>query len=134
MKGRMKSQTKRNYAKRARRLLLRRLTAGLREVSLQPISNMVVPNIVLAETYAFHEPYFAKTPELYHAAIHRNLQQGSRVTTAAYIQSRRELDAARAGGAVFSNVDPHNSDAPITFPLLSMRGPGSRRKSFQEER
>jgi aspartyl-tRNA(Asn)/glutamyl-tRNA(Gln) amidotransferase subunit A len=86
--------------------VLRRLTAGLREVSLQPISDMIVPNIVLAESYAFHAPYFRKTPQLYNAAISRNLRQGSEVTTADYIQSRRELDVARrAIGAVFSNVD-----------------------------
>jgi aspartyl-tRNA(Asn)/glutamyl-tRNA(Gln) amidotransferase subunit A len=86
--------------------VLRRLTAGLREVSLQPISDMIVPSIVLAESYAFHAPYFAKTPQLYHAAISRNLRQGSEVTTAAYIESRRGLDEARrAIGAVFSNVD-----------------------------
>jgi aspartyl-tRNA(Asn)/glutamyl-tRNA(Gln) amidotransferase subunit A len=86
--------------------VLRRLTAGLREVSLPPISDMTAGNIVLAENYAFHEPYFTKTPHLYHAAISRNLRQGSEVTTAAYIQSRRELDEARrAIGAVFSNVD-----------------------------
>lgn len=86
--------------------VLRRLTAGLREVTLQPISDMIAPNIVLAENYAFHMPYFAKTPQLYHAAISRNLRQGSEVTTAAYIQSRRELDKARrAIGAVFSHVD-----------------------------
>ncbi len=86
--------------------LLRRLTAGFREVSLQPISDTLAPNIVLAENYAFHAPYFAKTPQLYDAAIGRNLRQGSEVTTAAYIQSRRELDEARrAIGAVFSNVD-----------------------------
>ena len=86
--------------------VLRRLTAGLREVSLPPISDMIAPNIVFAENYAFHAPYFAKTPQLYHAAISRNLRQGSEVTTAAYIQSRRELDGARrAIGAVFSNVD-----------------------------
>jgi aspartyl-tRNA(Asn)/glutamyl-tRNA(Gln) amidotransferase subunit A len=86
--------------------VLRGLTAGLREVSLPPVSDTMVPNIVLAETYAFHEPYFAKTPELYHAAIGRNLGQGSKVTTAAYIQSRRELDEARrAIGAAFSTVD-----------------------------
>jgi aspartyl-tRNA(Asn)/glutamyl-tRNA(Gln) amidotransferase subunit A len=86
--------------------VLQRLTAGLREVSLQPISDMLVPSIVLAENYAFHAPYFAKTPHLYHAAISRHLRQGSEVTTAAYIQARRELDAARRGiGAVFSNVD-----------------------------
>jgi aspartyl-tRNA(Asn)/glutamyl-tRNA(Gln) amidotransferase subunit A len=67
---------------------------------------MIVPNIVLAESYAFHAPYFTKTPQLYSAAISRNLRQGSDVTTAAYIQARRELDEARrAIGAVFSNVD-----------------------------
>jgi aspartyl-tRNA(Asn)/glutamyl-tRNA(Gln) amidotransferase subunit A len=86
--------------------VLRRLTVGLREVSLPPIPDMIVPNIVLAETYAFHAPYFAKTPQLYHAAINRNLRQGSKVTTAAYIESRRELEEARrAIGAVFSTVD-----------------------------
>jgi aspartyl-tRNA(Asn)/glutamyl-tRNA(Gln) amidotransferase subunit A len=86
--------------------VLRRLTGGFREVSLPPISDTIAPNIVLAENYAFHAPYFVKTPQLYDAAIGRNLRQGSEVTTAAYIQSRRELDEARrAIGAVFSNVD-----------------------------
>jgi aspartyl-tRNA(Asn)/glutamyl-tRNA(Gln) amidotransferase subunit A len=100
--------------------VLRRLTAGLRELNLQPISDTIVPNIVLAETYAFHAPYFLKTPELYNAAIRRNLQQGSKVTTAAYIQSRRELDAARrAIVTVFSNVDllvtPTTAMPPFTI-------------------
>jgi len=82
------------------------LTAGIRDISLQPISDTIAPNIVLAENYAFHAAYFAKTPQLYHAAIGRNLRQGSEVTAAAYIQSRRELDSARrAIGSVFSNVD-----------------------------
>jgi aspartyl-tRNA(Asn)/glutamyl-tRNA(Gln) amidotransferase subunit A len=82
--------------------VLRSLTAGLREVSLQPISGTIAADIVLAENYAFHAPYFAKTPQLYHASISRNLRQGSEVTTAAYIQARRELDGARrAIGAIF---------------------------------
>lgn len=86
--------------------VLRLLTASLREVNLPPISDTIAPNIVLAENYAFHAPYFLKTPELYNVAIRRNLQQGSKVTAAAYIQSCRQLDAARqAIGAVFSNVD-----------------------------
>ena len=86
--------------------VLRRLTAGLREVSLPPTSDSIAPHIVLAENYAFHAPYFVKTPHLYHPTIARNLRQGSEVTTAAYIQSRRDLDEARrAIGAVFSNVD-----------------------------
>ena len=85
---------------------LRGLTASVREVSLPPISEMTAANIVLAENYAFHESYFVKTPQLYHSAISRNLQAGSKVTAAAYIQSRRELEGARrATGAIFSNVD-----------------------------
>ena len=87
-------------------VVLRRLAAGLRDVSLPSISDTIAPNIVFAENYAFHAPYFVKTPQLYDAAISRNLRQGSEVTTAAYIQSRSELDQARrAIGTVFSNVD-----------------------------
>jgi aspartyl-tRNA(Asn)/glutamyl-tRNA(Gln) amidotransferase subunit A len=86
--------------------VLGRLTASLREVSLPPISDMMAPNIVLAENYAFHAPYFAKVPQLYHPAIRAHLRQGSEMTTAAYIQSRRELDGARRTiGAVFSDLD-----------------------------
>jgi aspartyl-tRNA(Asn)/glutamyl-tRNA(Gln) amidotransferase subunit A len=86
--------------------VLRRLTADMREVVLTSISDKVAPNIVLAENYAFHEPYFLKTPQLYHATIRSNLQQASKVTTSAYIESRRELDEARrAIATLFSKVD-----------------------------
>ncbi|HTG98613.1 MAG TPA: hypothetical protein VL882_00015 [Vicinamibacterales bacterium] len=56
---------------------------------------MTAPNIILAEHYAFHAPYFAKTPDLYASAISRNLREGSKITASAYIQSRRELEAVR---------------------------------------
>jgi aspartyl-tRNA(Asn)/glutamyl-tRNA(Gln) amidotransferase subunit A len=100
--------------------LLRELTAGVREVSLPPISDTTTPNIVLAENYAFHARDFAKTPQLYDASIRRNLQQGSQVSTATYIQSRRELDEARrAVSAVFSNIDllvtPTTAVTPATI-------------------
>ena len=86
--------------------VLRELTGGVREVSLEPISNDTNPNIVLAENYVFQAPHFAKTPELYDPSIRRNLQQGSKVTLAAYIQSRRELDTVRRViRNAFSNVD-----------------------------
>lgn len=86
--------------------VLRRLTADLRDVELPPMSQTIAPTIVLAETYAFHGPYFLKTPELYTAGIRRNLQQGSRLTVASYVQARQQLDAARRTiGEVFSNVD-----------------------------
>jgi aspartyl-tRNA(Asn)/glutamyl-tRNA(Gln) amidotransferase subunit A len=86
--------------------VLRHLTAGLRDVSLPPISDEMTPNIVLAENYAFHAPYLSNLPQLYDTAISRNLRQGSEVTTTAYIRSRHELDRVRrAIGSVFSEVD-----------------------------
>lgn len=86
--------------------VLGRLTAGLREVSLEPIPSTTAPTIILAENYAFHGPYFLSKPDLYHPSIRRNLEQGSKVNTASYIQSRRELDALRRAIAkTFSNID-----------------------------
>jgi aspartyl-tRNA(Asn)/glutamyl-tRNA(Gln) amidotransferase subunit A len=86
--------------------VLRGLAAEVREVSLEPIPNTTTPNIVLAENYAFHAPHLAKSPELYHPSIRRNLEQGSKVTLAAYLQSRRELDTLRRViRNTFSNVD-----------------------------
>jgi aspartyl-tRNA(Asn)/glutamyl-tRNA(Gln) amidotransferase subunit A len=78
------------------RAVLEGLTSGFREISLPPVANMTAPNIILAENYAFHEPYFAKTPDLYSSAISRNLREGSKITASAYIQSRRELEAGAA--------------------------------------
>jgi aspartyl-tRNA(Asn)/glutamyl-tRNA(Gln) amidotransferase subunit A len=100
--------------------VLRRRTAGVQEIDLPPVADTIAANIVLAENYAFHEPYFEKTPELYDAAIRRNLQRGSEVKTAAYIASRRGLDEVRrAVGAVFSTVDllvtPTTSVPPPTI-------------------
>jgi aspartyl-tRNA(Asn)/glutamyl-tRNA(Gln) amidotransferase subunit A len=107
--------------------LLRSLKNNVREVSLEPIPNTTAPSIVLAENYAFHEPRFLKTPELYHPSIRRNLQEGSKVTTSAYIQSRREVDIVRRlVGKVFSNVDllvtPTTAVPPPTIEDAIRRG------------
>jgi aspartyl-tRNA(Asn)/glutamyl-tRNA(Gln) amidotransferase subunit A len=83
--------------------VLGRLTASSRDVVLPPY--MTLP-VVGAEAYAFHAPYFTKTPERYQAMTRRRLEAGSRVTAAAYIEGRRELDRLRrAVNAVFATVD-----------------------------
>jgi aspartyl-tRNA(Asn)/glutamyl-tRNA(Gln) amidotransferase subunit A len=62
--------------------------------------------VVGAEAYAFHAPYFTKTPDLYQPVTRRRLQAGSTVTAAAYVEGRRELDRLRrAVNGVFSTVD-----------------------------
>src|SRR5580692_1837421 len=83
--------------------VLRKLTAGTSDVELPTIGNLPVLG---AEAYAYHLPYFSKTPELYQPSTRNRLEAGARVTAEAYIRGRRELDRIRrAVTAVFSTVD-----------------------------
>jgi len=51
--------------------------------------------IFTAEAYAYHQDYIARNPELYQAPTLKRLRVGADVTTARYIQSRRQLDQVR---------------------------------------
>jgi aspartyl-tRNA(Asn)/glutamyl-tRNA(Gln) amidotransferase subunit A len=83
--------------------VLRKLTAATTDVELPAIGNSPV---LAAEAYAYHLPYFSKTPELYQPTTRSRLEAGARVTAEAYIRGRRELDRIRrAVPAVFSTVD-----------------------------
>ena len=83
--------------------VLRRLTASTRDVELPAYKTLPV---VGAEAYAFHAPYFTKTPQLYQSTTRQRLELGSAVTASAYVEGRRELDRLRrAVTAVFSAVD-----------------------------
>jgi aspartyl-tRNA(Asn)/glutamyl-tRNA(Gln) amidotransferase subunit A len=82
---------------------LRGMTASIRDVELPRYSSLPV---VGAEAWAYHAPYFTKTPELYQPMTRRRLEGGSKVSAADYIAARRELDRLRrAVGEVFSAVD-----------------------------
>lgn len=83
--------------------VFRKLTAGTSDVELPAIGNLPV---LAAEAYAYHLPYFSKTPELYQPTTRSRLEAGARITAEAYIRGRRELDRLRrAVPAVFSTVD-----------------------------
>jgi aspartyl-tRNA(Asn)/glutamyl-tRNA(Gln) amidotransferase subunit A len=83
--------------------VLRRLTASIRDVELPAYRTLPV---VGAEAYAFHAPYFTKTPELYQPATRRRLEAGAKVSAVAYIEGRRELERLRREVmTVFSAVD-----------------------------
>jgi aspartyl-tRNA(Asn)/glutamyl-tRNA(Gln) amidotransferase subunit A len=84
--------------------VLRKLTAGVLDVELPPVpANLPV---LAAEAYAYHLPYFSKTPELYQPSTRSRLEAGARITAEAYINGRRELDRLRrAVSAIFSTVD-----------------------------
>src|SRR5262249_13080888 len=83
--------------------VLRKMTGGVRDVELPVIGNIPV---LPAEAYAYHLPYFSKTPELYQPMTRDRIARGERITAAAYIQGRREVDRLRrAVAGVFSSVD-----------------------------
>jgi aspartyl-tRNA(Asn)/glutamyl-tRNA(Gln) amidotransferase subunit A len=83
--------------------VLRKLTAATVDVDLPTVGNIPV---LAAEAYAYHLPYFSKTPELYQPSTRARLEAGARVTAEAYINGRRELDRLRRTvTAVFSTVD-----------------------------
>jgi aspartyl-tRNA(Asn)/glutamyl-tRNA(Gln) amidotransferase subunit A len=72
--------------------VLGKLTAGARDVRLPDYQTLP---IVGAEAYAYHLPYLSKNPELYQPSTRERLEGGAKVTAAAYIQARRELDHLR---------------------------------------
>jgi aspartyl-tRNA(Asn)/glutamyl-tRNA(Gln) amidotransferase subunit A len=83
--------------------VIAKLTAGISEAQLPAYQTLP---IVGAEAYAFHLPYFTKTPELYQPMTRQRIAGGANVTAAAYIEGRRELDRLRRSvGNVFSSVD-----------------------------
>ena len=106
--------------------VLRRLTAGTRDVTLPPYQTLPM---IGAEAYAFHVPYFTKTPELYQAMTRRRLEAGSKVSTTAYIEGRRELARLRRDiRAVFEDVDllitPTTAVMPATVDA-ALNDPGT---------
>jgi aspartyl-tRNA(Asn)/glutamyl-tRNA(Gln) amidotransferase subunit A len=83
--------------------VLAKLTAGARDVEVPAAPNSPV---LSAEAYAYHLPYFSKTPEQYQPLTRTRLEAGARVPAEAYIRGRRDLDRIRRTvPAVFTSVD-----------------------------
>ena len=98
--------------------VLTRITAGVRDVEL-PYTNVLL-TITSAEAYAFHKPYFARTPQLYQAMTRHRLEQAANVSAADYVSARREMERLRwQADSAFSSVDllvtPTTVIAPISI-------------------
>jgi len=74
-----------------------------------------------AESYAFHEPLVARSPQLYQPATLTRIQSGAGISAPAALRARRELEAMRhAIGNVFDNVDILLTPAvPIPPPAIA---------------
>jgi aspartyl-tRNA(Asn)/glutamyl-tRNA(Gln) amidotransferase subunit A len=93
------------------------LTKDPRDVRLPNVTNSPV---LAVEAYTFHERSLANAPNLYHPRIRTNLQRGATVPSAAYAQSKRDIDQLRRDVMkVFDEVDllitPTTPRLPVSF-------------------
>jgi aspartyl-tRNA(Asn)/glutamyl-tRNA(Gln) amidotransferase subunit A len=97
-----------------------KLAASVRDIEM-PASNDTT--ILRAEAYAYHAENAKKSPELYQPETLKRIRAGEDVTTATYIQARRQVDQyRRAIRKVFETVDllvtPTTPVPPFTISEL----------------
>ena len=84
-------------------LFFRDLHAEIHEVKLEVSTDRTLSS---AESYAYHEPFVASSPDLYQPATLARIKSGANTTAAATLRARRELEAARHSiRKVFDEVD-----------------------------
>jgi aspartyl-tRNA(Asn)/glutamyl-tRNA(Gln) amidotransferase subunit A len=83
--------------------LFRDLHAEIREVKLEVPTDRTLSS---AESYAYHEPFVASSPDLYQPATLARIKSGANTSAAAALRAHRELEAARHSiRKVFDEVD-----------------------------
>ena len=97
-----------------------KLAASVRDIEM-PASNDTT--ILRAEAYAYHAENVKKNPELYQPETLKRIRAGEDVTTATYIQARRQVDQYRHNiRKVFETVDllitPTTPVPPFTISEL----------------
>ena len=98
--------------------VLTTLGCDIREVELNVSTDRTVQS---AESYAFHEGYVARTPDLYQPETLRRIRTGADISAGDYIQRRRELDTTRREIAkVFQSVDVFvTPTTPVSAPTIA---------------
>lgn len=101
--------------------VLATLTAGIEQIQLPAVDNLTIAE---AEAWAFHEPHFARSADLYSPSIRARLVSGGRITAGAYIAARREMERSREEvERVFSEVDlivtPTMAVSPVRVGTIS---------------
>ena len=102
--------------------VLEKLTARVTDVAIPARGQEELRAAVrIAEAYAYHADYIAKTPGLYQPETLARLGPGTDVGTAAYIRARQQLDLTRRTvGQVFATVDVIvTPTSPIVPPLIA---------------
>jgi aspartyl-tRNA(Asn)/glutamyl-tRNA(Gln) amidotransferase subunit A len=94
------------------------LHAEIRDIKLEVPTDRTLSS---AESWAFHEPLVARSPELYQPVALGRIQSGANITAAAALRARRELEASRhAIRKVFDDVDVLlTPTVPIPPPVIA---------------
>jgi aspartyl-tRNA(Asn)/glutamyl-tRNA(Gln) amidotransferase subunit A len=96
--------------------ILESLCSDVIEIRLPAVDNLTIAE---AEAYAFHQSWLSDRAQLYSAPIRERLFSGGKVTSAAYITSRRELERWRREIAhIFDEIDVIVTP---TMPVLPVR-------------
>src|SRR5437016_13597227 len=98
------------------------MTAGVTEVMIPARDQEELRATVrLAEAYAYHAEFIAKSPELYQPETLARLRPGAGIGTVEYIRARQQLDRTRRNiGRVFRMVDVIVTPAsPIAPPAIA---------------
>jgi aspartyl-tRNA(Asn)/glutamyl-tRNA(Gln) amidotransferase subunit A len=83
--------------------VFRELGAEIRDIRLEVSTDRTLSS---AESWAFHEPTVARSPELYQPVTLARIQSGANIPAAAALRARRELEAMRhAIASVFEQAD-----------------------------
>ena len=98
--------------------VFRGLHGEIREVKLEVSTDRTLSS---AESYAYHEEFMDRSPELYQPATLARIQSAAKTSAAAALRARRELDAARhAIRKVFDDVDILlTPTVPIPPPVIA---------------
>jgi aspartyl-tRNA(Asn)/glutamyl-tRNA(Gln) amidotransferase subunit A len=84
--------------------VLKQLTSGARDVRLPPATNGA--RLWGPEAYAYHLPYFTRSPEKYQSGTRAALERYAAAPALDYVQARREVDLLRQSiGSVFTDLD-----------------------------
>ena len=98
--------------------ILAGMRAEIRDVKLEVSTDRTLSS---AESYAYHEEFVARSPELYQPATLARIQAGAKTSAAAALRARRELDTARHSiRKVFDEIDILLTPAvPIPPPAIA---------------
>ena len=95
--------------------VIKKITATIEDVTLPQVA---AGPVLAAEPYAFHAPYYAKSPELYQPPLQASLKRGSEVKAEPYANALRAISSARREiKKTFAKVDllvlPTMADPPF---------------------